>query len=150
MYSEKRISRACHFILLGGGMMCPLPEKGSVSSEMLALRMHFCPWPLSLANIHTNHSAQLIPNVAKDPTVEIVNFARTPQWFVPRVRRRLLCMYLYLPQAIHQGNYDYPGYVKWAFAHIPGVLRAYRNWVATSVSARKSPSCYLLTNFQTA
>lgn len=70
------------------------PGKGLVSSEMLALRMRSRPWPWSLADIHTDHSAQLIPNVAKDPTVEIINFARTPQWFVPRVRRRPQRFYL--------------------------------------------------------
>jgi hypothetical protein len=32
------------------------------------------------------HSAQLIPEIAKDETVQIINFCRTPQWYFPRVR----------------------------------------------------------------
>lgn len=31
-------------------------------------------------------SAQLIPEILKDPSVQVVNFCRTPQWYIPRVR----------------------------------------------------------------
>jgi len=31
-------------------------------------------------------SAQIIPELAKDPTTQILNFCRTPQWYVERVR----------------------------------------------------------------
>ena len=84
-------------------------------------------------------SAQLIPNISKDPTVEVINFARTPQWYVPRVRIEVLSGFyvvLYADMSNYQGNYQYPSYVKWAFAHVPGVLRTYRNYVATFVSIR--------------
>jgi Flavin-binding monooxygenase-like len=30
-------------------------------------------------------SAQIVPQLAKDPTVQIVNFCRTPQWYMNRV-----------------------------------------------------------------
>lgn len=30
-------------------------------------------------------SAQFIPRISKDPSVKLVNFARTPQWYFPRV-----------------------------------------------------------------
>ncbi|KAF9564392.1 FAD/NAD(P)-binding domain-containing protein [Agrocybe pediades] len=56
-------------------------------------------------------AAQLIPEIARDPTVQVVNFCRTPQWFVPR------------------RNIQYPGWVQWMFAHVPFLLRWYRNLI---------------------
>jgi cation diffusion facilitator CzcD-associated flavoprotein CzcO len=32
-------------------------------------------------------AAQFIPEISEDPSVHVVNFCRTPQWFFPRVRR---------------------------------------------------------------
>jgi len=110
-----------------GGFMSPVfPRDVPGKEEFKGVSFHSARWrhdvPLAGKRIgvigNACSAAQLIPNIAKDPTVEVINFARTPQWFVPR------------------GNYDYPGYVKWAFAHIPGVLRAYRNYVATSHDLR--------------
>ncbi|TRM62608.1 hypothetical protein BD626DRAFT_403629 [Schizophyllum amplum] len=56
-------------------------------------------------------AAQIVPQLAKDPSTTVLNFVRTPQWYVP------------------QNNVRYPALVKWVFAHIPGVLRAYRSSV---------------------
>ncbi|KAJ3503644.1 hypothetical protein NMY22_g18178 [Coprinellus aureogranulatus] len=56
-------------------------------------------------------AAQFVPEIAKDPSVKVVNFARTPQWYLP------------------QANHSYPPLVRWIFANIPGVMRAYRNWL---------------------
>ncbi|KAF7424123.1 hypothetical protein PC9H_009426 [Pleurotus ostreatus] len=53
--------------------------------------------------------AQFLPKIAADPTVQVVNFCRTPQWFVPAV------------------NSKYPGWVQTLFAYVPGVMRLYRN-----------------------
>lgn len=30
-------------------------------------------------------SAQFIPQISEDPSVQLVNFCRTPQWYLPRV-----------------------------------------------------------------
>ncbi|TDL24856.1 FAD/NAD-binding domain-containing protein [Rickenella mellea] len=57
-------------------------------------------------------AAQLIPQIAKEPSVEVINICRTPSWFVPG------------------GNYVYPEWIKWTFANVPFVLRQYRNFVA--------------------
>ncbi|KAI0273330.1 hypothetical protein BC834DRAFT_203637 [Gloeopeniophorella convolvens] len=46
-------------------------------------------------------AAQFVPKISEDPSVEVINFARTPQWYAPR-------------------------WVKWVFAHVPFVMRAYR------------------------
>ncbi|TFK42408.1 hypothetical protein BDQ12DRAFT_273676 [Crucibulum laeve] len=56
-------------------------------------------------------AAQFVPEISEDPSVQVVNFCRTPQWYVPR------------------GNFRFPGWMKWIFAHVPFVMRAYRNWI---------------------
>ncbi|KAF9265495.1 FAD/NAD(P)-binding domain-containing protein [Marasmius fiardii PR-910] len=56
-------------------------------------------------------AAQLLPEVASDSTVQVINFCRTPQWFVPR------------------RNPTYPILIQWIFAHVPLVMRLYRNWL---------------------
>ncbi|KAF8163481.1 hypothetical protein B0H34DRAFT_325080 [Crassisporium funariophilum] len=56
-------------------------------------------------------AAQFIPEISKDPSVKVVNFCRTPQWFVPR------------------GNFNYPSWLRWMFAHVPLLMRWYRNWI---------------------
>ncbi|VDC07261.1 unnamed protein product [Peniophora sp. CBMAI 1063] len=55
--------------------------------------------------------AQFIPRISKDPSVQVINFVRSPQWFVPR------------PQ------YDYPAAVKAVFRYVPGIMRTYRAWI---------------------
>ncbi|KAL4264575.1 L-ornithine N(5)-monooxygenase [Pleurotus pulmonarius] len=55
--------------------------------------------------------AQFLPKIAADPSVEVVNFCRTPQWYTP------------------QANLRYPGLVKALFAYVPGVMRLYRNFL---------------------
>ncbi|KAH9920185.1 hypothetical protein B0H21DRAFT_767740 [Amylocystis lapponica] len=56
-------------------------------------------------------SGQFIPHLVADPTVNVVNFCRTPSWFVYRNRRQ------------------YYALEKWIFAHIPFAMRLYRNWL---------------------
>ncbi|KIJ69255.1 hypothetical protein HYDPIDRAFT_172706 [Hydnomerulius pinastri MD-312] len=53
--------------------------------------------------------AQFLPIISAEPTTEVINFCRSPQWFVMR------------------GQYRYPEWIKWAFAHIPLLMRAYRS-----------------------
>ncbi|KAG7092585.1 hypothetical protein E1B28_008928 [Marasmius oreades] len=60
-------------------------------------------------------AAQFIPEIARDPSVQVINFCRTPQWFVPR------------------RNQSYSRLVRWIFAYVPLLMRMYRNWImATS------------------
>ncbi|KAJ3995945.1 hypothetical protein F5050DRAFT_1572483, partial [Lentinula boryana] len=56
-------------------------------------------------------AAQLVPVLSEDPSVQVTNFCRTPQWYVPRT------------------NYAYPRWIKWAFAHVPFVMRFYRGFL---------------------
>ncbi|OBZ66829.1 Baeyer-Villiger monooxygenase [Grifola frondosa] len=54
-------------------------------------------------------ASQLIPMITRDSSVQVVNFCRTPAWFLPRSKR------LYTDRE------------KWVFANIPFALRLYRN-----------------------
>jgi len=56
-------------------------------------------------------AAQFIPRLIEDPTTHVVNFCRTPNWFLPSTRS------------------EYTAWQKWIFAHIPLTLRLYRNWL---------------------
>ncbi|KAH9927036.1 hypothetical protein B0H21DRAFT_763709 [Amylocystis lapponica] len=59
-------------------------------------------------------SAQFIPHLVADPTVHVVNFCRTPSWFI------------YRPQS------KYSARQKWVFAHVPLAIRLYRIWLMFS------------------
>lgn len=53
-------------------------------------------------------AAQFVPQISKDPSVEVINFCRSPQWYIPRFQ------------------FDYPSWAKWVFAHVPFAMWAYR------------------------
>ncbi|KAF8265945.1 FAD/NAD(P)-binding domain-containing protein [Lactarius quietus] len=53
-------------------------------------------------------AAQFVPLIARDPSVEVINFCRSPQWYTPRLQ------------------FDYPGWAKWVFAHVPFAMWVYR------------------------
>ncbi|KAH7915954.1 FAD/NAD(P)-binding domain-containing protein [Hygrophoropsis aurantiaca] len=53
-------------------------------------------------------AAQFIPEIAADPTVEVINFCRSRQWFMEK------------------GQYKYSRGAKWAFANIPFLMRIHR------------------------
>lgn len=55
--------------------------------------------------------AQLIPQITQDPTVEVINFARSRQWFAPK------------PQ------HKYSDRAKWIFSNVPLAARMYRNMI---------------------
>ncbi|KAG8753499.1 hypothetical protein FRC11_007368 [Ceratobasidium sp. 423] len=55
-------------------------------------------------------ATQIVPKLSEDPTTDIVEFCRTPSWFVPR------------PQA------TVPEWTKWVFRNVPFTQRAFR-WV---------------------
>ncbi|KAJ7769773.1 hypothetical protein B0H14DRAFT_2967291 [Mycena olivaceomarginata] len=51
---------------------------------------------------------QFVPLITEDPTVQVTEFCRTPQWFLPQNRSKYTPLW------------------KWTFKHVPLVLRAYR------------------------
>ncbi|KAG5734570.1 hypothetical protein E4T56_gene5522 [Termitomyces sp. T112] len=66
-------------------------------------------------------AAQIVPEISADPLVNVTNFCRTPQWYLPR------------------GNYRYSSWIKWVFAYVPFVMRWYRNLIMA-----RSDSSYLI------
>ncbi|KAG2157280.1 hypothetical protein DEU56DRAFT_921555 [Suillus clintonianus] len=56
-------------------------------------------------------ATQFIPVIAAEPSTRVINFCRTPQWIGMRF------------------NYRYPEWVKWAFAHVPFLMYAYRSFI---------------------
>ncbi|KAI0064568.1 FAD/NAD(P)-binding domain-containing protein [Artomyces pyxidatus] len=60
-------------------------------------------------------AAQFVPKISEDPSTEVINFVRSPQWYVPRAQ------------------YDYPEWVKWVFAHVPLAMWAYRAFIMASL-----------------
>lgn len=56
-------------------------------------------------------ATQFVPVIATEPTTRIINFCRTSQWIAMRV------------------NYHYPAWAKWAFAHVPFLMYAYRSFM---------------------
>lgn len=63
-------------------------------------------------------AAQFVPQIAKDPSVEVINFCRSPQWYIPRLQ------------------FDYPGWAKWVFAHVPFAMWAYRAFLMGQADLR--------------
>ncbi|KAF8143749.1 FAD/NAD-binding domain-containing protein [Mycena galopus ATCC 62051] len=53
-------------------------------------------------------AAQFVPLISEDPTIEITEFCRSPNWFWPGI------------------NKDYSSCWKWTFRHVPGVMKLYR------------------------
>ncbi|KAL1742380.1 hypothetical protein HDZ31DRAFT_43372 [Schizophyllum fasciatum] len=103
-----------------GGFMAPIYPKEAGGREVFrGAQWHSARWRhgVDLAGKRVAvigngcSAAQIVPELAKDASTKVINFARTPQWYVP------------------QGNRRYPSLVKWAFANIPGLLRAYRNLI---------------------
>ncbi|KAF8587381.1 FAD/NAD-binding domain-containing protein [Ramaria rubella] len=59
-------------------------------------------------------AAQFIPKISEDPSVKVINFCRTPNWFAP--------------WASYQ--HQYSSLAKWIFKYIPFTARMYRNIIA--------------------
>ncbi|KAF9520567.1 hypothetical protein BS47DRAFT_1439992 [Hydnum rufescens UP504] len=53
-------------------------------------------------------AAQLVPAITEDPTVDVLNFCRTPSWFLPRDQR------------------EYGEFARWLFKSVPGLLALFR------------------------
>ncbi|KIK69793.1 hypothetical protein GYMLUDRAFT_79861 [Collybiopsis luxurians FD-317 M1] len=53
--------------------------------------------------------AQIVPALASDPSIKVLNFIRSPQWLVP------------------MNQFQYRPSIKWIFRHVPFIMRWYRN-----------------------
>ncbi len=86
-----------------------------------------------MAECTTSHlRSQLIPKISANPTINVVNFARTKMWYVPGVspsfQRRST-----LNQRNTKAILPYREITKWCFAHIPLAQRIHRFVIAASV-----------------
>ncbi|KAH7913943.1 hypothetical protein BJ138DRAFT_1001148 [Hygrophoropsis aurantiaca] len=80
---------------------------------------HSARWPGGLDLRHkrvavignASSGAQFVPSISEDPTVEVVNFIRTPTWFNTRP------------------HIPYTDTQKWIFANVPFAMRLHRAWI---------------------
>ncbi|KAF7978616.1 hypothetical protein HWV62_45360 [Athelia sp. TMB] len=76
-------------------------------------------------------ASQFVPKITADPTVEVVQFVRTPSWYTPVASLSVyVCVHAQLTQDYcPQPVIVFSNFRKWIFAHVPGVMRMYRNFI---------------------
>lgn len=78
--------------------------------------------------------AQFVPRISADPTVSVVNFARTAMWYVPSVGAPPRSSTYLFPNILRvKPHIPYRGITKWIFAHIPLVQRIHRLMISLEV-----------------
>lgn len=73
---------------------------------------------------------QLVPGVAARPGVTLTHFIRSGGYFLPKGTHPIF--FCPLPTQLIRlclVNSDFTPLAKWAFAHLPGAQRLYRNWL---------------------
>jgi cation diffusion facilitator CzcD-associated flavoprotein CzcO len=121
VFSGKRTTSVAHVVISAHGIL----EAPKIPYEIPGVRkfqgtsFHSAQWPSSIdlqnkrvAVIgNASSGAQFVPSVSEDPSVEVVNFIRTPTWFNTRP------------------HIPYSDTAKWMFANIPLVMRLHRAWI---------------------
>ncbi len=78
-------------------------------------------------------SAQFVPKISSDPTVSVVNFARTAMWYIPAASvHPYRSTYYFLTRL--QPHIPYSALTKLIFAYIPFVQRIHRFMIAAQVT----------------
>ncbi|OAX42852.1 FAD/NAD(P)-binding domain-containing protein [Rhizopogon vinicolor AM-OR11-026] len=117
----KRMTSVVHIVISAVGIL----EVPNIPYEIPGFRkfqgtaFHSAQWPesINLQNKrvavigNASSGAQFVPSVSKDPSVEVVNFIRTPTWFNLRP------------------HIPYSDTEKWIFANIPLAMRLHRAWI---------------------
>ncbi|KAI0074670.1 FAD/NAD-P-binding domain-containing protein [Panus rudis PR-1116 ss-1] len=135
---ERRVDSA-KAVISGVGVLCvPFypPDLDGVKTKFKGQYFHSARWDYSV-DLHNKRvavigngcsAAQFAPIIAEDPTTQVVNFARTPMWFFPRIRR------------------IYTGFEKWVFRNVPFAMRLYRwglmAWFLTNYMKKNAPEKY--------
>ncbi|KAG2051556.1 FAD/NAD(P)-binding domain-containing protein [Suillus hirtellus] len=119
--SGKRISSVAHVVISAvGNLEAPrIPYEISGVGKFRGVSFHSAQWPgsIDLRNKrvavigNASSGAQFVPSVSEDPSVEVVNFIRTPTWFNSRP------------------HIPYSDTEKWIFANIPLAMRLHRAWI---------------------
>ncbi|KAG2338481.1 FAD/NAD(P)-binding domain-containing protein [Suillus weaverae] len=121
LFSGKRMSSVAHVVISAVGIL----ESPKIPYEIPGVRkfqgasFHSAQWPgsIDLQNKriavigNASSGAQFVPSISKDPSVEVVNFIRTPTWFNTRP------------------HIPYSDTEKWIFANIPLAMRLHRAWI---------------------
>jgi cation diffusion facilitator CzcD-associated flavoprotein CzcO len=121
VFSGKRTSSAAHVVISAVGIL----EAPKIPYEIPGVRkfqgasFHSAQWPdsINLQNKrvavigNASSGAQFVPSISEDPSVEVVNFIRTPTWFNTRP------------------HIPYSDTEKWIFANIPLAMRLHRAWI---------------------
>ncbi|KAG1788132.1 uncharacterized protein HD556DRAFT_1448111 [Suillus plorans] len=121
VFSGKRISSVAHVVISAVGILdAPrIPYEIPGVRKFQGVSFHSAQWPgsIDLRNKrvavigNASSGAQFVPSVSEDPSVEVVNFIRTPTWFNSRP------------------HIPYSDTEKWIFANIPLAMRLHRAWI---------------------
>ncbi|KAG1750938.1 hypothetical protein EDD22DRAFT_916125 [Suillus occidentalis] len=121
VFSGRRTSSVAHVVISAVGIL----EAPKIPYEIPGVRkfqgtsFHSAQWPgsIDLQNKrvavigNASSGAQFVPSISEDPSVEVVNFIRTPIWFNSRP------------------HIPYSDTEKWIFANIPLAMRLHRAWI---------------------
>ncbi|KAG1885166.1 hypothetical protein F4604DRAFT_1918827 [Suillus subluteus] len=120
VFSGRRTMSVAHVVISALGIL----EAPKIPYEIPGIRkfqgasFHSAQWP-SLIDLQNKRVAvignassgvQIVPSVSEDPSVEVVNFIRSPSWFNTRP------------------HIPYSDTAKWMFANIPLMMRLHRAW----------------------
>ncbi|KAG1906959.1 uncharacterized protein F5891DRAFT_940226, partial [Suillus fuscotomentosus] len=121
IFSGKKTTSVAHVVISALGILeVPnLPYEIPGVRKFQGASFHSAQWPgsMDLQNKrvavigNASSGAQFVPSISADPSVEVVNFIRTPTWFVTRP------------------HVPYSDAAKWIFANIPLVMRLHRAWI---------------------
>ncbi|KAG2060147.1 FAD/NAD(P)-binding domain-containing protein [Suillus hirtellus] len=121
IFSGKKTTSVAHVVISALGILeVPnLPYEIPGVRKFQGASFHSAQWPgsMDLRNKrvavigNASSGAQFVPSISADPSVEVVNFIRTPTWFVTRP------------------HVPYSDAAKWIFANIPLVMRLHRAWI---------------------
>ncbi|KAG1892206.1 hypothetical protein F4604DRAFT_1875601 [Suillus subluteus] len=133
VFSGKRTTSVAHVVISALGIVeAPkMPYEIPGVGKFQGASFHSAQWPgsIDLQNKrvavigNASSGAQFVPCVSEDPSVEVVNFIRTPTWFNTRP------------------HIPYSDTAKWMFANIPLVMRLHRAWIMFRAMTR-----YILDN----
>ncbi|KAG2129471.1 hypothetical protein DEU56DRAFT_890681 [Suillus clintonianus] len=121
VFSGKRTTSVAHVVISALGIL----EVPKIPYEIPGVRkfqgasFHSAQWPdsINLQNKrvavigNASSGAQFVPSVSEDPSVQVVNFIRTPTWFLTRP------------------HIPYSDTEKWIFANIPLAMQLHRAWI---------------------
>ncbi|KAG1745996.1 uncharacterized protein EDB91DRAFT_1120111 [Suillus paluster] len=121
VFSGKRMTSVAHVVISALGIMeiPKIPYEIPGVQKFKGASFHSAQWPgsIDLQNKrvavigNASSGAQFVPSISEDPSVEVINFIRTPTWFNTRP------------------HIPYSDTDKWMFANIPLAMQLHRAWI---------------------